>query len=129
MATRKLTRKPTTPTRTARRASPPAARAAAQPMFARVEKDLVLEAPAGFAASAILKLVDRDRKRRVYAFWLLVGRDGHDAASAPFQFDGGDYVRVDLPTGFVGTGGLARRLHTFLKAEGTLDPDPPTIKH
>jgi hypothetical protein len=141
MATRNLVRKsPGSAARTARRApkpqraSAPPGGNARTPKFTRIKASLALTAPPGFLASAILRFAGRERNRRIYSLRLLVGRYEEDSLTVHYAFDGVDTVRCDIPAGrgkhnFLSATALEPFLHKFLDDEGTLDPDPPTIKH
>jgi|GEM_PF-3280383 len=132
MATRKITRKiQANPARTARRAVTPSTSVdrADTPQFTRVRASLDLVPPPGFLASAILRLVARAEGRRIYALWLAVGRHDDEALTVRYKFKGEDAVRCDIPSGnFLSAAKLEPFLKRFLKDEGKLDPDPPTIK-
>jgi len=102
---------------------------ATTPQLSRVKRSLTLVAPSGFLASAILRLVTRDGARRIYAVWLVVGRHEDQALAVRYKFNGEDAVRCDIPEGnFLSAARLEPYLKRFLKNEGKLDPDPPTIK-
>lgn len=120
MATHKLVRRtPGTPARTARRT----------PQLTRVKGPLDLQAPAGYIATAILKRVGSQSTRRIYSLWLLVGRFNEDSITVAYDFAGADAIRCDIPSGnFLSVTALQPYLRKFLKGEGKLDPDPPTIK-
>jgi len=98
-----------------------------QPRFSHVQSAGKLEVPDGCDASVILKLVDKNAG--VYAFWLVVGRYGTGAMTAPYEAAPGD-IRVDIPTGATMSSTTLRpHLVQFLTpgAATPLEGKPPLI--
>lgn len=105
-----------------------ARRAPTPPRFTRLEGNLTLEAPDGYLASAIFKLIGHDGVRRIYALWLLVGRSEHDRVAVPYKFTGEDTIRCDLPSGnLISITALEPHLRKFLETDGFLGGGPPAI--
>jgi hypothetical protein len=131
MATTHLTRRsPVRIARTARRTtrSPGTPK---PPQFTRMkEGSFTIEAPKGYLSSAVLKLVGLEGKQRVYALALLVGRNEEDTVAVRYKCTGTDTIRCDIPVGsFTSIAALEHSLMEFLKGDGDLEGDPPTIKH
>jgi len=93
------------------------------------EGRFTIEAPKGYLSSAILKLVGLEGKQRVYALALLVGRN-EDTVAVRYKCTGTDTIRCDIPVcSFTSIAPLEHSLMEFLKGDGHLEGDPPTIKH
>jgi hypothetical protein len=128
--TRKLVRRgPGTPARIARRT----------PQLTRVKGPPDLQAPVGYTASVIVKLVRRKGNSPTDNLWLLVDEFAEDSITFPSIFTIVSAIRCDIPTGKpLSPTALQPHLHKFLKAEGNsphhpptivrFDPDPPVVK-
>lgn len=110
------------PAHTARRQTP-------VPRLTRILQDLEVTAPADCDMSVILKLVAHDRDHRRYAWWLVVGRYGHDALKGvTYKFTGEDTIRCDLPAGLgLSASTVEPYLAEFLTKEGYEDDPPPVV--
>jgi len=97
------------------------------PRFSHAQSAGKLEVPKDCDASAILKLVDPSTG--VYAFWLVVGRYGTGAMTAPYEAAAGD-IRVDIPTGATMSSTTLRPHLVQFLTPGAITPlegKPPTI--
>jgi hypothetical protein len=95
----------------------------------RLMGSLTLVAPVNYRASVLVKLVgiDTAQKHRVYAVWVVAGRDDADSVEVKYEYTGEDVLRIDVPaTAPLSTDYLNNVLEGW--KDPTLPPETPVVK-
>lgn len=101
----------------------------------RIMQSQSIMPPPDYNASVLLKQVAHEQGRlgepgqRIYICWLIAGRHSARAATASYEHDGIDTIRVDVPASeLMSRGYLEQQLREFYEQDPTLPPDTPVIK-
>jgi len=102
--------------------------------FERVTGKIKLTPPPGYMLSVLLKLTGRNEaNRNIYVWWLSVGRDSLDAFTVPFDVNGADIIRCDVPDNFdfssdqIEQGLVAIRKNDKGEQTKLITGDPPVV--